>query len=122
MKAGTGHGVAVGKHAPAAVPLVHEDIGHNVDRRLAAVAAARLGVQVADQRAGFAQRLIGAIQQAAQSHAIILGQPVQVLLHDVLGQRAGGLVHIARGSQLQGQAFPQIARGQSGRVQLLHQA
>ncbi len=122
MQAGLRHGAAIGQDAPARTPLVDEHVRHHVRRRLVVVAAAGFGVERADQRAGIAQGVFGAVQRAPQAGGIVLGQPVDLLAHDAQRQRPQRCLQAGGGLQLQRQAFLQVARAQARRIQLLHQA
>ncbi|CUI34490.1 Uncharacterised protein [Achromobacter xylosoxidans] len=122
VQAGLRHRAAVGHDAPARAPFVDEHVRHHIDRRLPVIAATRLGVQIADERAGLAQRVVGAVQRPPQAGDVVLGEPVDLPAHDIQRQSAQRRVDAGRGLQLQRQALRQIARGQAWHIQLLHQA
>ena len=104
----------------------HVEVGdHRLDgARIVASGVAGFRVQTGDFRHGFPQRVLRRLQPRDQFVVMLLGECLELLLQDAVGQIQGGIFAILEclplTVHLQQQALPQVPRTDSGRFQLLH--
>ena len=117
VDAQTGIGVRVDVGRPLALELFHNHVRRDVACLDLSIASSRTRVQAGDQGLGGLQILVVIAGDSTQLGEIAGRQQFKVFLDD--DQRHVAIVLVRQGLQLQAQAFLQIARTDSGRVEVL---
>ena len=112
------HRVAIERHDVVFADFLNINVGHDVGRLRTAVVAARLGLEQRDDFSRLPHRFDRHAENLGDFRVAMLFEQIEMVLHDSRRER---LFH-PEVLQLREQAFAQIARGDSGRIEALQAA